>query len=186
MSHKSDSRLPLLSARPEVTLTTLKRAATNFAAWWKKAQQVWTVCLRLLPDSVMAAIWTQALLHPIAGMLTTQLPSYSVHICTNRLTGWKHIASVTHKTGSRGKKNQLSNFDNHLHLELVQSTGTEWNMRLLDEHHALTVINWFHGQLCCICLHLATQKQTSTAMTEIRNCAEKSHCLSYAVILKLS
>jgi len=33
MSHKPGSRLPLLSARPTVTLTTLKRAATNFAAW---------------------------------------------------------------------------------------------------------------------------------------------------------
>jgi len=28
-----DGRLPLLSARPAVTLATLKRAATNFAAW---------------------------------------------------------------------------------------------------------------------------------------------------------
>ena len=33
VSHKHGSRLPLLSARPAVTLTTLKRAATNFAAW---------------------------------------------------------------------------------------------------------------------------------------------------------
>jgi len=32
-SHKPSGRLPLLSARPAVTLTTLKRAATNFAAW---------------------------------------------------------------------------------------------------------------------------------------------------------
>ena len=32
-SHKPGGRLPLLSARPAVTLTTLKRAATNFAAW---------------------------------------------------------------------------------------------------------------------------------------------------------
>ena len=31
VSHKPDSRLPLLSARPAVTLATLKRAATNFA-----------------------------------------------------------------------------------------------------------------------------------------------------------
>ena len=37
-------------------------AATNFAAWWTEAQWVWTVCLRLLPDSVATAIWTQALL----------------------------------------------------------------------------------------------------------------------------
>jgi len=33
MSHKPGGRLSLLSARLPVTLATLKRAATNFAAW---------------------------------------------------------------------------------------------------------------------------------------------------------
>jgi len=33
VSHKPGGRLPLLSSRPSVTLATLKRAATNFAAW---------------------------------------------------------------------------------------------------------------------------------------------------------
>jgi len=33
VSHKPGSRLPVLSARPAVTLATLKRAATNLAAW---------------------------------------------------------------------------------------------------------------------------------------------------------
>ena len=33
VSHKPSGRLPLLPARPAVTLATLKRAATNFAAW---------------------------------------------------------------------------------------------------------------------------------------------------------
>jgi len=33
VSHKPNGRLPLLSARPAVTPETLKRAATNFAAW---------------------------------------------------------------------------------------------------------------------------------------------------------
>ena len=32
-SHKPGGMLPLLSARPAVTLATLKRTATNFAAW---------------------------------------------------------------------------------------------------------------------------------------------------------
>jgi len=32
VSHKPGSRLPLLSANPAVTLATLKRVATNFAA----------------------------------------------------------------------------------------------------------------------------------------------------------
>jgi len=33
VSHKPGGRLPLLSARPAVTPTTFKRAATSFAAW---------------------------------------------------------------------------------------------------------------------------------------------------------
>jgi len=33
VSHKPGSRLPLLTARPAVVLTTIKRAATNFTAW---------------------------------------------------------------------------------------------------------------------------------------------------------
>jgi len=33
VSHKPGGGLPLLSARPAVTHATLKRAATNFAAW---------------------------------------------------------------------------------------------------------------------------------------------------------
>ena len=33
VSHKPGGRLPLLNARPTVTPATLKRTATNFAAW---------------------------------------------------------------------------------------------------------------------------------------------------------
>ena len=33
VSHKPGGRLPLLSARPAVTLATIKRAGTSFAAW---------------------------------------------------------------------------------------------------------------------------------------------------------
>ena len=33
VSHKPGDKLPLLSARPAVTPATIKRAATNFAAW---------------------------------------------------------------------------------------------------------------------------------------------------------
>jgi len=33
VSHTPGGRLPVVSARPAVTLVTLKRAATNFAAW---------------------------------------------------------------------------------------------------------------------------------------------------------
>ena len=53
VSHKPGGGLPLISP------ATLKRAATNFAAWWTEAHLVWAVCLRLLPDSVATAIWTR-------------------------------------------------------------------------------------------------------------------------------
>ena len=75
VSHKPGGRLPLLSARPTVTLATVKRAATSFSAWWTEAQWAWTVCLRLFPDSVAAAI-----LNPGPSVeystLTTCLPSH--------------------------------------------------------------------------------------------------------------
>ena len=61
-SHEPGCRLPLLSARPAVTLATIKRAATSVAAWWIETRSVWTVCLRLFPNSIAAAIWTQALI----------------------------------------------------------------------------------------------------------------------------
>jgi len=40
VSHKSAGKLPLLSDSPAVTPATLKRAVTNFAAWWTEAQWV--------------------------------------------------------------------------------------------------------------------------------------------------
>jgi len=63
VSHKPNGRLPVLSARPAVTSATLKRAATNFAAWWTEARWVWTI---LLPDSIATE----------SSMLITRLPSH--------------------------------------------------------------------------------------------------------------
>ena len=64
VSHKPGGRLPLLFAGPALTLATLKRFVTISAAWWTETQLAWTVCLRLLPDSIAAAIWTGARLCP--------------------------------------------------------------------------------------------------------------------------
>jgi len=61
-SHIPGSRLPLLSIMPSVTLAALKRVAVNFAARWTEERWMWTVCLRLSPDSVAAAIRTRFLL----------------------------------------------------------------------------------------------------------------------------
>ena len=82
VSRKPDGRLPLLSARPAV-----KRAATNFAAWWTEARRVWTVCLRLLPDSDAAAGPSA----PESSTLTTRLlwafymaAVHVLHVCVCR------------------------------------------------------------------------------------------------------
>jgi len=127
-------RLPLLSARPAVTPATLNRAATNFAAWWTEAQWVWTVCLRLLPNSFATAIWTRSLLRlspPRYFEINIQYkPSYSdksthkevdgkpvenafaghvrMYACmqarTDGRTGLKHNASAAHPVGGGGLK----------------------------------------------------------------------------------
>jgi len=66
VSHKPGSRLPLLSARPAVTLATLKRAATNFA---KTVARQRRDC-DLNPGHSL----------PEYSTLTTQLPSYPSEI----------------------------------------------------------------------------------------------------------
>jgi len=70
VSHNPGGRLPLLSARPAVTLATLKRAANNFAAWWTEARWVWTVFLRLCPtvsrlqfEPMLYCTWVQHAKH---------------------------------------------------------------------------------------------------------------------------
>jgi len=88
MSHKPGGRLSLLSARPAVTPATINRVATNFAARWTESQWVWTVCLRLLPDSAAAAILSRALVRlspacqPLGYRATT-----CVYICCSVSTG---------------------------------------------------------------------------------------------------
>jgi len=76
VSHKPGGRLLLLSARPAVTLATLKKADTSFVAWRTEARWVWTVFLRLLPDSVAAAIWNPGPSAPESRTLTTRIPSH--------------------------------------------------------------------------------------------------------------
>ena len=65
VSHKPGGWLPLLSARPVVTLATLKRAATNFAAWCKTVALQCSGCdLNPSPSA------------PESSTLTTRLPSH--------------------------------------------------------------------------------------------------------------
>jgi len=72
-----------------VTLATLKRAATNSAAWWTEVRWVWTVCL-----SVAAAIWTQAWVqhanHSATEPTTTSYHKYHRQ-CTSCLFCWLEI-----------------------------------------------------------------------------------------------
>jgi len=52
VSHKPGGRLPLLSARPAVTLATLKRAATSFGAWCTIGVNIFTA--RCYASAVLA------------------------------------------------------------------------------------------------------------------------------------
>jgi len=73
MGHKPGGRLPLLSGRPAVTPATLKRAASNFAAWC-------TIGVNSLPKTVTPQrsdcdlnLGPSA---PESSTLTTRLPSH--------------------------------------------------------------------------------------------------------------
>ena len=70
--HKPGGRLSLLSARPAVTLSTLKRAATNFAAWWTEARWMRTVRLRQRCGCDLNPGPTA----PESSTLTTRLPTH--------------------------------------------------------------------------------------------------------------
>jgi len=77
VSHKPGGRLPLLSTRPAVTPATLKRAATNFAAWWTEAQKVWTVCPKTVTRQRHGCDLNPGPSMPKSCTLTTRLPSYN-------------------------------------------------------------------------------------------------------------
>ena len=74
--HKPGGRLPLLSAKPAVTLATLKRAATNFAAWWTEAQWVWTVLSKTVTWQRRGWDLNPGPTMPESSTLTTRLPSH--------------------------------------------------------------------------------------------------------------
>jgi len=97
MSHKPGGRLPsLLFSRPAVTLATLKRAATSFAAWWTGTRWVWTV----LPKTVT---WQRCGCDlnpgPSAPESNTWLPSYPLRVCS---------AVQRHKSAERPILHQIS------------------------------------------------------------------------------
>ena len=86
VSHKPGGRLPLLSARPAVTPTSLRRAAANFAAWWTESRWVWTVCLRQRRSCHLKSGPSA----PESSTLTTRLPShYKVCVCIQE--SHKHV-----------------------------------------------------------------------------------------------
>jgi len=81
MSHKPGGKLPLFSARPAVTIATLKRAATNFAAWGTIFPG--TMSVNSLPKTVTRQrrdcdlnLGPSA---PESSTLTTRLPSRNIY-----------------------------------------------------------------------------------------------------------
>jgi len=76
VSHKPGSRLPLLSARPAVTLATLRMAATSFAAWWTEADGCEQVAYKTVTRQRRGCDLNPGPSAPESSTLTTQLPSH--------------------------------------------------------------------------------------------------------------
>ena len=74
-------------------------AATNFAAWWTEARWVWTVCLRLLPDCIMAAIWSEPRLF-CAWVQHANHSATEWFACEILLQNIKEIQFLTHTVGA--------------------------------------------------------------------------------------
>jgi len=87
VSHKPGGRLPLLATSPAVTLATLKRAATNFAAWWTEARWLRTVCLRLTRQHCDGNSNSGPSV-PECSTQTTRLPSHQLGMVMLKMTGW--------------------------------------------------------------------------------------------------
>ena len=74
----------------------LKRAATNFAAWWTEAQWVWTVCptasrLRFEPGPFCA--WVQHTNHLATEPPITQIVLVKEAVTVNCRSGWLSVTS---------------------------------------------------------------------------------------------
>jgi len=83
VSHKPDGRLPLLSARPVVTLATLKKAAAKFRCLVNRG----TMVVNNLPKTVTRqrrdCDLNPGRSAPESSTLTTRLPSHSCVLITN-------------------------------------------------------------------------------------------------------
>ena len=77
VSHKPGGRLPLLSARPAVTPATLKRAATNFAAYkFNRGTMVVISLPKTVTRQRRGCNFNPGSSAPEFSMLTTRLPSH--------------------------------------------------------------------------------------------------------------
>jgi len=103
VSHKPGGRLPLLSARPAVTLATLKRTANNFAAWWTEARWVWTVCIKTITRQRRDCDLNPGPNAPESSTLTTGHRRRK-----GSVVGWGTMASAEHEpiTGVWGQSPQ--------------------------------------------------------------------------------
>ena len=85
-SHKPGNRLPLLSARPAVTLATLKRAATNFVFGELRNDGCEQFAYDCYPTASRDCDLNPGPSAPESSTLTTRLPSDPVIMLVDRLT----------------------------------------------------------------------------------------------------
>jgi len=161
VSHKPGGRLPLLSARPAVTLATLKRAATNFAAHVNRG----TMGVNSLPKTVTRQRRDCELnpgpSAPESSTLTTRLPSHraaavlvTIHIVEQRVhNGVLTLAQCRYLQAHCCKTRSYCNTCNYAWLALTPEQN--------EGQHP--VINAICGDF------LAADKHTRRARTHKRN-----------------
>jgi len=113
-------RLPLLSTRPAVTPQPLRGLLPILLG----ARWVWTVCLRLLSDSVATAIWTRG-----AEVKTCAFAQYNLIPCL-----CKHILEMTASCVSRSK---LQYWQQHA----LERTFQIWWFALSSQHRHRDVVS---------------------------------------------
>jgi len=81
--HKPGGRLPLLSARPAVTLANLKRAASSFAVWRTEARMGVNSLPKIVTRQRRGCDLNPGSTAPESSTLTTRLSSHPVHVLYN-------------------------------------------------------------------------------------------------------
>jgi len=186
VNHKPGGRLPLLSAKPAVTPTTLKSAATSFTAWWTEAQWVWTVCHDCDLNPGPNCAWVQHANHS-----ATEPPSRQqlISVLELLLTD-KHLLSRSHDwtPGQTARRYPLLSTHHSHHPPLPHSftPGLKPSFSANPSLHSLPLLlqHWLHRLFTNTSEHIHFYPRESFREDYVITYVRLSVCLSVTTITK--